>query len=222
MLGLRTGDFYAQKVKLLVRVQSTTTHPAFVEMMKNTFGKYSNVSIYKFFNRDFNSWQWFIYSDLNNSFSFILKKPQEIPEWILNNKEYFYAFLAGYMDCEGSWVILKSHENSVRFVFKISTTDITILEEIKNKLNELDFNSYLYLSAKSGTRNKQGKKYNKNFYSLIVYRKSDVITLPQILLPLSRHKEKILKMNLIVDGVNKNWDEIKDEILQLRNEIKRN
>lgn len=202
MLGLRSGDVHAKQMRNIVRVQSTTTHPAFIEMMKNVFGKYSCIGIYKFFNKGFNYWQWFVYSDLNSSFDFILEKPQEIPDWILNNEEYFYAFLAAYMDCDGTWVILKSHENSVRFVFRIATMDKYILRDLKDKLNELGLKSHLYLSQRAGTKNKEGKKYNKDFYSLIIYRKSDVINLAKILLPLSKHDEKVLKINLIM---NNHW-----------------
>jgi len=220
MLGLRAGDVHSKRQHKIIRVQSTTTHPAFLEMMKDVFDKYSNVGIYKFFNKGFNSWQWFVYSDLNHTFNFLLEKPQEIPDWILDDEDLFFSFLGAYVDAEGSWVVLKSHEKFVRFVFKISSMDKRILEQSKHKLNELGFRTHLYLRAKAGTSNKQGTKYSKDFYSLMMYRKSDVIRLAQILLPLSCHKEKIAKMNLVLNNSTKKWVEVKDEILELRKGIK--
>lgn len=224
MLGLRTGDVHAKQMRNIIRAQSTTTHPAFIEMMKNVFGKYSYVGVYKFFNKGFNSWEWFVYSDLNKSFDFLLDKLNEIPGCIRNEENLFYSFLAGYADAEGCWRIAKSHEKFVRFVFKIDSMDKLVLEQIKVTLEKFGIKVNFYLKQKKGTvRKNNGKefKYNNDFYSLVVYRKSDVISLANKLLPLSRHPEKISMIKLLIENhYNNSWDKIESNFRELRNHIK--
>jgi len=122
------------------------------------------------------------------------------------------------MDCVGSWKILKNHENLTRFVFSLSTEDEIILRQIKNKLENLNFKVNFYLEHERGIIN--NRKYNKNLYRLNVYRKQDIIKLIKKLLPLSNHSEKIKKMKLILGNENKSWNEVKDNVLKLEEEIK--
>ena len=58
-------------------------------------------------------------------------------------------------------------------------------------------------------------------YYVRVIKQKDVIKLVRILFPLSKHKEKIDKMNLII-GISKDtkWDDIDSKVLNLRKEIK--
>lgn len=115
MLGLRCGDVHARRAYNFIRITTTTTHLAFIKMMEDTFEKYSHVCTHFRFNKDHN--EWIVYCDLDDSFEFLINKPNRIPEKILNHDELFYHFLAGYMDSEGSWVITKSNENDIRFIF---------------------------------------------------------------------------------------------------------
>ena len=57
-------------------------------------------------------------------------------------------------------------------------------------------------------------------YYVYLQQKQDVINLAKILLLLSRHEEKTLKMNLILESSKKRWDEVKDGLLRLRSYIK--
>ena len=215
LLGLRAGDFHAKRIHKVIRVQTTTTHPAQVKMTQMVFGPFSHVGKYEFFNRHFNLKQWFIYCDLNESFSFILNKPSEIPKWILSNDELFYRFVAGYADCESSWKILKSHKDSIRFVFQLASQDKKILYQITKKLRRLGYVANIYLDTKAGI-----KKNNLDMYRIMVYQTEDVLRLIKELLPLSCHQEKIDKMNLIQKSKRKKWSEVEKEIIELRNQIK--
>jgi len=215
MLGLRAGDFHARRIHKIIRVQTTTTHPAQVEMMENVFGKFSHVGKHLFFNKHFNLNQWFIYCDLNESFSFILEKPNDIPKWILKDTNLFFNFVAGYADSEGSWKILKSHENSIRFVFQLSSQDKKILNQITKKLRKLGYEVNIYLDTKAGI-----KKNNLDLYRILIYQTEDVSKLARILLPISCHQEKIDKINLILKSKGKKWNQVEEELVKLRNKIK--
>ncbi len=144
---------------------------------------------------------------MDKSFEFLLKKPQEIPKWILENKDCFYGFLCGYSDCEASFSIIKSHQNSSRFIFRITAGDKKVLEQIKSTLESYGYNPQFYFKS---TKGKQGSfgTYNIDMYNFIMYRKSETLRLIKNLLPHSKHKEKIAKMKYIQENKDKNWKEI--------------
>ncbi len=215
MLGLRAGDFHARRIHKVVRVQTTTTHPAQVEMMEKVFGTFSHVGIHEFFNKSFNLKQWFIYCDLNESFSFIIEKPNHIPDWILSDNKLFFNFVAGYSDSEGSWKILKSHDNGIRFVFQLSSQDKKVLGQIVRKLRQLGYKTNIYLDVKAGI-----KKNNLDMYRVMIYQTKNILDLITILLPLSRHQEKVDMMHLIMNSVDKKWEDIEMEIRLLKKRIK--
>lgn len=219
IIGLRAGDIHAKRIHKIIRIQTTTTHPAQVQMMEKTFGRFSHVGKYLFFNKDFNSNQWFVYCDLNESFSFILQKPDRLPGWIVGSDDCFYNFLAGYSDSEGSWKFLKNHENGVRLVFQVCSQDKEILNQIVSGLNKRKYTPHLYLDRKAGVT-KYGTKMNKDLYKCILYKRQDVVRLARILLPLSNHREKIDKMKIVLRSQGKNWTEIEKEYSVLRKEIK--
>ena len=217
-LGLRAGDFYVKQKDLGIRIQTTTTHTAQVDLLKNSFKKYGEIRTYYSKNKA-RSDEWFIYTDLNKSFEFLLKKPQELPSWIFDNKDNFYHFLSAYMDCEGSWRIAKSHEKHVRFFFAISTGDKKILNQIKEKLNSINYNIFSYLDKKKGGVTPFGI-YRKNTYRIAINRKQDIIRLIKNLLPLSKHSEKIRKMYFILENKDKKYNEVEKGWNKLREEIK--
>lgn len=219
LLGLRAGDFHAKWMKRSIRAQTTTTHLAQVELTKQAFSEYGEVKTYLSKNKARDD-EWFVYVDLHPSFEFLVEKPQEIPEWILNDDLYFYQFLTAYMDCEGSWQIQKSHELHIRFIFRITNADLIILEQIKKKLELLKYNPNLYLTHKKGKPVSYGA-YRNDIYQIFLYRKNEVLTLAKILYPISKHSEKTRKMNFILNNHNFKWNEVQKGWLGIRNEIKK-
>ena len=83
LLGLRAGDFHAKKIRNCVRVQTSTTHSAQVMLLSNSLSKYGTICKYLSKNKSRET-EWFIYADIDKSFSFMLDKPDRIPDWILN------------------------------------------------------------------------------------------------------------------------------------------
>lgn len=203
LLGLRTGDFYAKQQHLSVRMQTTSTHPAQVELLRKSVKKYGETKTYYSRNKARED-EWFIYADLDKSFEFLLKKPDEIPQWILENKYYFYSFLCGYSDCEASFSLIKSHINAVRFIFRITAGDKKVLEQIKSTLESYGYNPRFYFKSASGFRGTFGE-FNLDMYHFIMYRKSETLRLIKNLLPHSKHNEKIDKMKYIQENKDKDW-----------------
>jgi len=218
-LGLRAGDFYAKWARKSVRFQTTTTHLAQIDLLKNAFKSYGEARTYLIRNKTREN-EWFIYVDLDPSFNFLIQKPKKIPSWTLKNKKHFFQFLAAYMDCEGSWKILKSHQKHTRFIFKIRTGDSKILKQIKKMLKIFGYHPCLYLDREKGTKTNYGI-YNQNMFDLTINRKEEIISIAQKLLPLSKHSEKIRKMIFVLKHQNKKWNITQKKWFKLRAKIKK-
>ncbi|MBU3918462.1 hypothetical protein KKC63_00935 [Patescibacteria group bacterium] len=217
-LGLRAGDFYARWIRKSIRIQTSTTHLAQINLLKNAFRNYGETCIYLAKSKSRED-EWFIYVDLHPSFEFLVTKPNKIPDWILKDKKYFFQFLTAYMDCEGSWKVQKSHQKHIRFMFKIKTGDLKILKQIKKKLEMLNYHAYLYLEKEKGTKSSYGS-YNQDIFDLSINRKEEIVSLINKLLPLSKHSEKTRKMNFILKYKNKKWNSVEEPWNKLREEIK--
>ncbi len=219
LLGLRAGDFHAKKIHNCVRVQTSTAHSAQVTLMAKSFSKYGQICKYLSKNKSRET-EWFIYADLDKSFSFMLNKPVEIPNWILNNDKLFLQFLAAYADCESCWKILKSHEDCVRIIFSIASSDLNILKGIYEKMKILGYTPRVYLKDKKGTKHKDAFGYYTNdFYELVLYKRSEISDLISNLLPISKHSEKISKMEFILKHIGLKWGQIQNPLLLLKAEI---
>jgi len=199
MLGLRTGDLYVIPHHKLIKVETTSSQTTFLKMFEKVFSKYGMVKVYeragKITEKSFR-----VYCYLEPSFGFLVKKIDEIPEWVMGTDEYFFAFLAGYIDAEGSWIIarhkIKKWEIKDR-IFSLGSCDETILRQIHQKLLELGFKSHLYLAKKKGTRTQLGE-YHFDFYRISLYGK-DVEKLAGIILPFSQHEDKQKKISEIIE-----------------------
>ena len=217
LLGLRAGDFYARKKDKSIRIQTSTTHQAQIDLLKNSFKDYGELRVYYYKKMH----EWFIYVDLDESFSFLLEKLQEIPSWILDNKYNFYAFLASYMDSEGNWHLSKSHEIHSRFRFRLRSYDKIILEQMKNKLSLLGFSPLFFLEREKGYCGRLKHKFNEDTYNLTLNKKEDVLNLANILIKISKHSEKVRKMYLFIQHKNSKYKEVEKDWLKLKKEIKK-
>jgi transposase len=215
MLGIRIGDLYVRRNHAMIRIKTSTTHKELLTTLKKVFGKYGHFITYKYLNKGL--WEWRIECDLNKSFKFLLNKFEKIPNWILNNNKNFYSFLAGYSDADGSWIITSNGKKGVRFIFSISSNDKIILEDLKNKLKELGYHPRFDIDKEKGTKLSYGK-CNKDVYILQLLRKNEVKKLAKILLKFSQHREKILKMKLILSGIEE-WSKMSVELKKFKDSI---
>ncbi|MFA4855204.1 MAG: LAGLIDADG family homing endonuclease [archaeon] len=214
LIGLRTGDINARKHCRQVVACTTSPKQAQMKMFRTTFEKYSPVNEYEA-KGGFTEKTRKINCFLHPSFDFLIEKPKAIPEWILDSKELFYSFLAGYCDSEASWIITKHKKYGGRWkdlVFSLGTCDKTILEQINQKLKELGFNSHFYLVRRKGV---YGTRIcNLDLYRVMITSHKDVVKLAETLLPLSKHEEKQAAKLRIINYEKKN---IKIKILKKKN-----
>ncbi len=216
LVGLRMGDVSASKERRQIGVSTTTTHPAQIQMMKNSFYRYSHVHLHQFMGH-YGYKEIHVHSSLDKSFEFLLEKPHMIPEWVIGDDKLFLSFLGGFMDSEGCWYIGKTKYDSLILMFQLSSTSKGWLEQIKSKLHELDIESFI------STDKKISKSHygSKPVYDLQVRHKSQVAVLAEKLLSISKHYEKIKKMKLIITSRSSKWSEIRDRVLELKETIKK-
>jgi hypothetical protein len=219
LIGLRCGDIHACRASNQIRVTTSTTHFAQIEMFRKVFEKYSKVNFYPAFNEKVGR-EIVVYCFLNKSFNFLLNKPKRIPNWILRNKEYFFAFLSGYIDCEGYWQIYPRKTTGRTCArLRVATEDKTILNQLHKKLRLLGFNSRFRLTRRKGFLATFGKA-RKDMYEISINSMRDVLELAKILLKFSSHWEKIWKMKFIIENYNKPYQEVKIRIYNFKRKVK--
>ena len=216
LIGFRLGDLHACKVNRRIRVSTTTTHPSQIQMMKDTFRKYSHAHHY-YMNGRCGYKEIIVYSYLDRTFEFLLGKPDKIQEWIINNDEYFLSFLAGFMDSEGCWYVGGGSKGNFVVLFQLSNTNEMYLKQIKERLKQFGIKSDIVFDRTNNT-NHYGYK---RVYDLQIRHKDDIFEMAEKLLPFSKHYEKIRKMKLILKTRNnKKWVEIQEYVAKLRQIIK--
>jgi DNA-binding CsgD family transcriptional regulator len=154
LIGLRAGDIHARRrATNTVGVNVTTTHPAMCELFEKTFGKYGHVRKYPV--KGHLGYEWYLYCDLDKSFEFLIDKPIEVP-----SGDNLYAFLAAYVDCEGTWSFSKQ-VNKIVFHFWIKSQDKALLKQIKEKLEEEGLHpNHLKLVKKGQHRHEESENRN--------------------------------------------------------------
>lgn len=192
MIGFRIGDLHVKKKKpshKTITVNSNTTKLAQVKLIKEVFGCYGH-----FYTKERRG-VYEIYCQLDKSFSFLVPKKDNIPKWILNNKRYFFSFLAGYTDAEGC---IKVNQGRARY--RIGSYDKNLLKQIYNKLTEFNLYPRYILETRAGTIY-SGVKMNGDFWRVSVNKKSALLKLFSLLEPYIKHSTKIEDLKIAKNNI---------------------
>ena len=121
---------------------------------------------------------------LNMSFDFLLPKRDSVEGWILANDECSLAFLAGYIDAEGSFGVDANGSGNL----KIESCDVVILHALHRILECLEvICPPPCLIRRKGTT---VCKLNQDVWRLGVYRKRSLDRLCALLKPYLRHEQR--------------------------------
>ena len=228
LIGFRRGDLYVYRDSprnIIVSMESSRI--AQVKLFENLFLKYGHIWKGKpvwrkgKFNRQYRKISVQCY--LNNSFEFLVEKKDSIELWILKNRKYFAAFLAGYSDAEGSFCIYNKRDGN----FSIRSQDKNILQQIRAKLIKLGILCRpAQIAREKGTRDIEGTISNEDIWGLWIYRKDALLKLINLLNPYSKHADKRKSMEIVKNNVlerNKKYNNRQDVIwykLYLREGVK--
>ena len=181
LIGFRIGDLNVSRKRndTFIIVKSSTTLKVQLDLMKSIFSSYGPIWVGK------SKGVYNFCTSLNSSFAFLIPKHVYIPRWILNLDNYFFGFLAGYSDAEGSIGIYDG-----RARFKIGSYDKDLLGQIHEKLLSLKINNSFLLETKKGIVNNSGIKNNGDFWRVSVNGRFALFACLASLLPLLKHSKR--------------------------------
>jgi hypothetical protein len=140
---------------------------------------------------------------------FLLNNTDKIELWILKNQKYFAAFLAGYIDAEGTFCLCSGNT-----VFSIKSQDKNILHQIRDKL--IDLGIFLrppQVARKKGTKDTRRTISNEDIWGLWVHRKDALLKLFDLLSPYLKHKDKQNRIKILKENIlqrNKKYNNRRD------------
>jgi hypothetical protein len=191
-----------------------------LELFMRTFGNYGHCSLLA--RQVFlTGYDWQARTYLDNSFGFLIDKPLTVP----TSEPQFYAFVAGLSDSDGSWVITHN-EARLKYAFLITTEESSLIRAVKTTLEEIGLHPTLHLDERRGTtktmRGVSGPRritLSRDIWVLRLQRLEEVSSLAAKILPLSRHKEKIEKMRIILNSKTRDWSLVEPFVTSLRKRI---
>ena len=204
-----------------VMARVSTTHPAMLELFTQIFEKYGHCSTRP---REvfLTGYDWQSRTYLDNSFNYLINKPQRVPVTAIE----FYAFLAGLSDSDGSWVIT---HNGIRmtYAFQITSEEHDLMRSVKSELEILAYHPTLHLDRRKGMKKiihgvfgPREITLSKDMWLLRVQRLAEVSLLASKVLPFSRHREKIEKMQTILSTKTRDWSSIEPTVKNHRKRVK--
>lgn len=197
LIGFRRGDLHAHQARSrTIVVSMSSSRKAQLKLFKNLFLKYGHIWKGRTKAPD-GTWETTVCCYLNNTFKFIIEKKDLIESWILRNRKYFAAFLAGYTDAEGSLCLCGG--NGVVYV---GSQDKTILHQIRKKLIELGILCRPpQIKRKKGTRDIRGTISNENIWGLWIHRKNAILKLIDLINPYLKHADKRRGMEIVKNNI---------------------
>jgi hypothetical protein len=172
LLGLARGDLNVARHGRAIRVKTSSTHPAMIDLVASLFIPYGPIRVYPYHSR-LVGYEWTIETELDQTFRFLLDGKLGTPR-IRSSRVVRIAYLAGLFDAEGSLWLRGNRRFEPRMSF--TNTDLGLLNWVRDSLDKMGFHPYLGLPNVDGVRQIQ------------MWRVEEVLKLVRIL-PV-RHPEK--------------------------------
>jgi len=196
LIGFRIGDLRVRKFyknSETIKLDCASTKAEQINLIKNLFFNYGRVWISKPNKHGAIQIECF----LNTTFNFLLSK--EPAKLILRSKKYFFAFLAGFTDAEGSIFISRKQNQAA---YALGNYNLPLLKAIKTYLNKHSIKTpKLGYSKRQGLLASHGYRYNHDYWTLTISRKKDLIKLFDLLSPNLKHKNRIKQMKKAIKNI---------------------
>lgn len=195
LIGFRLGDlnvYQTRESSELIIARCNTTQIVQVNLMKNLFAKYGRITISK------GKYSTNVNCYLNKTFDFLLPKHEEVPLWIRDDVKASWAFIAGYTDAEGNFIL-----NQTRARFKIDSYDIGILRWITMWLREQNINVKFRLIYKKRDLRPDGLYYNSDLWRVNINEASSLLRFIRFLAPFIRHKTRYYGMQVCKKNIER-------------------
>ena len=205
MIGFRTGDLWVNKINKngkTILIQCNSTRNEQINLVEKLFSKYGHIKTSLVKDPQGNN-ETRISCYVNDSFSFLLKKKDKIKKWILDNNEYFFAFLAGYVDAEGHIGVHK-YGGAEQACLIISSYDSNILLQIWSKLSSLNIRCPKPRIGHFEGYVTERKKlpYRRDYWILNTYSKMSLLILLNILANFIKHEKRLSDLQDALNNIN--------------------
>lgn len=189
IIGFRIGDLNVYQTvshSEVIVVRCHTTQKEQTDLIKKLFEKYGQVTIGGVKSLYINCF-------LDTSFDFLLKKEDEVEDWITKNTDCSNNFAAGYIDAEGN---IGVYDGRARF--KVDSYDKNVIFWLYEWLTKNDI--FCPEPIKIGEKNqiydkKLNYKYNKDLWRVRVSKQESLRKLFSIIKPLLRHSNRLAHLN---------------------------
>jgi hypothetical protein len=221
LLGLRHGDLSVSRPwKGVVRVSTSTTHPAMAQLFRSLFEPYGHVYQDPRFKKDTQTYEWNLYANLDGSFGFLLEPFSNSADWILSKPSITLAYLAGLFDAEGSVGIYPAKSRTSLNILYYNT-NLDLMRFVVKAIKGLGYRPLPpYLDKKKGFRSPGYHiEMKKDYWRVLLARFAEC---QQFLarLPL-RHSEKVRKRDLANTLVlGHSWKQAGPLVQKIRAEIR--
>jgi len=187
LIGFSMGDLRVRKIyknSETIHIDCGSTKKVQINLISKLFKAYGRIWISKPNKVGATQIECF----LNNSFNFLLRKRILIDHWILKNKKYFAAFLAGFTDAEGCISI--THKGLA--FYSLGNYNSRLLLQIRNQLLKSGIESPKLTEGKTkGYIGKEEYANNQNYWSLRLNRKIHLLKLFVLIDPYLKHPTRI-------------------------------
>jgi hypothetical protein len=221
LLGLRHGDLSISRPwKGVVRVSTSTTHPAMVQLFRTLFEPYGHVYQYARYKKDTRTYEWNIQVIVDDCFSFLFQSFEESKEWVAMSQSRIIAYLSGFLDAEGSILVTRSNRGYAVVFVDYFNEDKSILDWISATATNLGLGVSLRINKPIG-RGTTGfhLNHNKEYWQLSIFKTYGIIEFVGRLRP--RHPEKIERRSVALKvRPHMRYDEISEQVVSLRSRIK--
>ncbi|MDG6991332.1 MAG: hypothetical protein JRM99_07955, partial [Nitrososphaerota archaeon] len=153
LLGLRHGDLSVSRPwKGVVRVSTSTTHPAMALLFHALFDPHGHVYQHPRFKNDTMTYEWNLSVIVDQTFGFLLTDLRAAWEWVSTKESILLAYLAGVLDAEGS-IGIWSNRAGTALQVNYYNTRFELLTFIKTALETLGYRPLgPYLDKEKGLR----------------------------------------------------------------------
>ncbi|HVB95169.1 MAG TPA: LAGLIDADG family homing endonuclease [Nitrososphaerales archaeon] len=179
LLGFTRGDLGVARHGRAIRVKTSSTHPAMIELVLSLFGCYGPSRVYPRYSKMV-GYEWSVEAELDQSFEFLLIEKDMPPA--NGSRKIILSYLAGLFDSEGSVWLWEGRTFAPRVSF--TNKDLTMLGWIETRLTQLGFYSA------------RGPPDGRDVSRTSMWRKGEILALIQAM-PL-RHPEKKAKARLLL------------------------
>jgi hypothetical protein len=204
----------------VVRVSTSTTHPAMVQLFRSLFEPYGHVYQHPRYKKDTNTHEWNPSAILDNTFEFMLLEVSDVKDWISTNSSLTLAYFAGLLDAEGSVVTTRNKRGGILLFAAWNNSDLALLTWVREELRFLGYPTSPCLNKRNGVRSKKyGTVHRRDYWQLSLFGIAKVQQFLRSIRP--KHNEKLRRIRIAL-SVTKGqpYSEVSEELVKLRAEIK--